>query len=176
MQLHFPASVREAVIAESNIYSYFRKMVEGGWQVHKCQQVTTTLPFLIVQVGAAEQTGGIFLGTKRSWEVEGYWSRMSTSLSTWCTATHLCRSICTNTNTHTHKPHLFPPFLLLFCLFFLYSPSLFFSMWLDPVSMEVCRYPCGYFPVPETQEKGTLTAFVKYTVNTRAPEMLSALE
>lgn len=53
MQLQFPAYVRETIILERNVYCYFRRMGHGAWWTY-VQQVTTILPFLIVQGGDEE--------------------------------------------------------------------------------------------------------------------------
>lgn len=107
-QLRFPVYARETIVLESNVYCYFRKMGHSGWWVHTCLQVTTTLPFPVVQVGGAEEMGGIFPGAKRSWQVENCWSRISTCPCIWHNATRLCRSIWKNT---THFFFLFFSFI-----------------------------------------------------------------
>lgn len=68
IQLQFPAYVRETIILERNVYWYLRRMGHGAWWAYM-QQVTTVLPFLIVQVGA-EEMGEIFPAAKGSCQLE----------------------------------------------------------------------------------------------------------
>lgn len=90
MQLQFPAYVRETIILERNVYCYFRRMGHGAWWTY-VQQVTTILPFLIVQ-GGDEEMGEIFPAAKRSRPIGSCWSRISTFLCIWHNKTCLCRS------------------------------------------------------------------------------------
>lgn len=70
MQLQFPAYVGETIILQSNACGYFRRMGHSAWWTY-VQQVTTILPFLIVQVGDGKM-GEIFPGAKKSQPV-GSW-------------------------------------------------------------------------------------------------------
>lgn len=91
MQLQFPAYVRETIILESNVYCYFRRMRHSAWWTY-VQQVTTILPFLIVEVGDKEM-GEILPVVKRSWQIGRCWNRISTFLHIWHNTTCLCSSI-----------------------------------------------------------------------------------